>query len=122
MTTTNNIQLTGEKETLFIPLVGKAWDYRSKNSILNDSTASDIVEKTGIGATKHKRTGNKIFAVRAKQYDQWTQYFIAKKKWSHSSSWLWIRCQDHQNKTAFFHKMVRCGLSRSYQLTQKILY
>jgi O-methyltransferase involved in polyketide biosynthesis len=80
MGTTDKIQLTEEKETLFIPLYGKALDYRSKHSILNDSTASDIVEKIDANLTKHKRVGGKIVAVRAKQYDEWTKDFIAKNK------------------------------------------
>ena len=44
MTATENIRLTEEKETLFIPLYGKAIDYRSQKSILNDRMANDIVE------------------------------------------------------------------------------
>jgi len=80
MTATDKIQLTEEKETLFIPLYGKALDYRSKNSILNDSTANDIVEKIGIDFTKHKRAGSEVSAVRAKQYDEWTKDFITKNK------------------------------------------
>ena len=80
MTASDKIQLTEEKETLFIPLYGKALDYRSKKSILNDKTASDIVDKVGIDFTKHKRFGSNISAVRAKQYDEWTKDFIAKNK------------------------------------------
>lgn len=73
--------MTEEKETLFIPLYGKAMDYRSKNSILNDKTASDIVEKVDIDFTKYKRgIGERIFAIRAKQYDTWLKDFIAKNK------------------------------------------
>ena len=72
--------LTEEKETLFIPLYGKAMDYRSKNSILNDSAANDIVEKVALDFSKHKRTGGRISAVRAKQYDEWTKDFITQNK------------------------------------------
>jgi O-methyltransferase involved in polyketide biosynthesis len=82
--TTDKIKLTDEKETLFIPLSGKALDYRSKNSVLNDSKANEIVEKVGIDFTTHKSFGAKIgartLAVRAKQYDEWTKDFIAKNK------------------------------------------
>jgi len=82
--TTDKIQLKDEKETLFIPLAGKALDYRSKNSVLNDSKANDIVEKVGIDFTKNKSFGAKIgartLAVRAKQYDEWTKDFITKNK------------------------------------------
>ena len=60
MTATDKIQLTEEKETLFIPLYGKAMDYRSKKPILNDSMANEIVEKIGIDFTKHKRFGSNI--------------------------------------------------------------
>ena len=80
MTATENIILTEEKETLFIPLYGKAMDYRSKKPVLNDSMANDIVKKIGIDFTKHKRFGSSISAVRAKQYDEWTKDFIAKNK------------------------------------------
>jgi O-methyltransferase involved in polyketide biosynthesis len=84
MATTDNIQLTGEKETLFIPLAGKALDYRSKHSVLNDSKANEIVAKVGIDFTKHKSVGAKIgartLAIRAKQYDEWTKDFITKNK------------------------------------------
>ena len=82
--TTDKIQLKDEKETLFIPLAGKALDYRSKNSVLNDSKANDIVEKVGIDYTTHKgigaRIGARTLAVRAKQYDEWTKDFITKNK------------------------------------------
>jgi len=82
MTATDKIQLTDEKETLYIPLAGKALDYRSKNSILNDSKAHDIIEKVGIDFTTNKSFGAKIgartLAVRAKQYDEWTKNFITK--------------------------------------------
>jgi O-methyltransferase involved in polyketide biosynthesis len=78
--TTDKIKLTDEKETLFIPLYGKALDYRSKNSILNDRTANDIVGRVDIDYTKHKRLGGRIFSVRAKQYDEWTKDFITKNK------------------------------------------
>ncbi len=82
--TTDKIKLKDEKETLFIPLSGKALDYRSKNSILNDSKANDIVEKVGIDFTSNKgigaRIGARTLAVRAKQYDEWTKDFITKNK------------------------------------------
>jgi len=72
--------LTEEKETLFIPLYGKAMDCHSKKSILNDSTASNIVERVQFDISKHKRSGERITAVRAKQYDEWTKDFIEKNK------------------------------------------
>ena len=57
---TVRIKLTDEKETLFIPLSGKALDYRSKKSILNDNTANDIVEKIGIDFTTQKNLGQEF--------------------------------------------------------------
>jgi O-methyltransferase involved in polyketide biosynthesis len=80
MAAKNKIQLTEEKETLFIPLYGKALDYRSKRSVLNDRIANDIMEEVDADLAKHKRFGGRIAAVRAKQYDEWTKDFIAKNK------------------------------------------
>ena len=76
----NQVVLTEEKETLFIPLYGKAMDYRSKKSVLKDSTASDVVEKLDVDLSKHDRFGGRISAVRAKQYDEWAKDFIVKNK------------------------------------------
>lgn len=77
-------KLTDEKETLFIPLLGKALDYRSKNTILNDSKANDIIEKVRIDITAQNsfvaQIGGRTLAVRAKQYDVWTKDFISKNK------------------------------------------
>lgn len=77
-------KLTNEKETLFIPLFEKALDYRSKNSILNDSKANDIIEKVGFDITTQNGLGAKIggrtLAVRAKQYDEWTKDYISKNE------------------------------------------
>lgn len=73
-------KLTNEKETLFIPLLGKAMDYRSKNSLLKDSKANEIIESIGIDIgyknTFKARLSGQTLAIRAKQYDQWTQDFI----------------------------------------------
>lgn len=80
MTAPDKIQLTDEKETLFIPLYGKALDYRSKKSVLNDRTANDIVEKVDYDFSKHNHFGNRILAIRARQYDEWTKDFIEKYK------------------------------------------
>lgn len=80
MTSTDKIRLTAEKETLFITLCAKALDFRSKNPILNDSAANDLVEKTGINIGKYADLGNSINVVRAKQFDEWTKEFITKNK------------------------------------------
>ncbi|MFO8051071.1 MAG: hypothetical protein R6V01_05160 [Thermoplasmatota archaeon] len=39
----NNIVLTEEKETLLIPLLGKAQENRKQNPILTDKKAAEIV-------------------------------------------------------------------------------
>lgn len=84
METIDKIRLTDVNETLFIPLSGKALDYRSKNSILNDHKAHEIIEKVGIDLSKQKgviaKIGGKTLAIRAKQYDEWVKDFIAKNK------------------------------------------
>jgi len=73
-----NIQFTPEKETLFLTLYGKALDYRSRNSILNDRYANEIVEKVTIDFSKFSDANNRIVAVRAKQFDEWVIEFITK--------------------------------------------
>lgn len=78
METVDKFRLTDEMETLFIPLYGKALDYRSGRSLLHDRTASDIVEQIGIDLRKHRRFGSRGLAVRVKQYDAWTTGFLAK--------------------------------------------
>jgi len=72
--------LTEEKETLFIPLYGKAIDYRSKKSILNDSMANEVIERIDADLSKHNRIGGRVVAVRAKQYDEWAKDFFAQNK------------------------------------------
>jgi len=80
MASTDTIRLKEEKVTLFIPLYAKALDYRAKKSVLNDSTANEIVNKIGTDLAKHKRFGARALAVRPKQYDEWAKDFIAKNK------------------------------------------
>ena len=71
----NAINLSEEKETLFITLYAKALDYRSKNSILNDTRADEIVTKLNIDIAKYKGFGSDVIVVRAKQYDEWVKNF-----------------------------------------------
>lgn len=73
----DKIQLTEEKETLFLTLYGKALDYRSKNSILNDSYANEIVEKVAIDLSKFENSQHRIVAVRARQFDDWVNDFLS---------------------------------------------
>jgi O-methyltransferase involved in polyketide biosynthesis len=78
MMISDKIQLTEEKETLFITLFAKALDYRSRNSILNDVAADNLVRKARLDPAKHPDFGNRVLAVRAKQYDEWITDFITK--------------------------------------------
>jgi O-methyltransferase involved in polyketide biosynthesis len=73
----NEVQLTNEKETLFITLCAKALDYRSKHSILEDKTADDLVRKVKLDISKYKGFGNDVMVIRAKQFDEWIKQFIA---------------------------------------------
>lgn len=70
------LNLTNEQKTLFLTLCGKAMDYRSKNSILNDKWANEIVQKAGLDLKKYSDSKNRIVAVRAKQLDNWTNRFL----------------------------------------------
>jgi O-methyltransferase involved in polyketide biosynthesis len=76
MATIDDLHLTKEQKTLFLTLCGKALDYRSKNSVLNDHTANDIIEKSGFDLEQYSGSKNRIVAVRARQFDEWTTNFI----------------------------------------------
>lgn len=73
-------QLKEEKETLLITLCAKALDHRSKNSILNDRIADEIIRKLNIDIEKYKGFGSDIIVVRAKQFDEWIKNFLATNK------------------------------------------
>jgi O-methyltransferase involved in polyketide biosynthesis len=72
----NNIELTKEKETLFIPLYAKAIDYRSKHSILYDKTANDIINSMDHDFSKYKGLGGNAVLIRTRQMDIWINEFI----------------------------------------------
>jgi len=74
------INLSEEKETLFITLYAKALDYHSKHSILNDKAAGDLVKDLNIDIKKYKGFGSDVMVVRAKQFDEWIKNFIAINK------------------------------------------
>jgi len=70
--------LTEAKETLFIPLYRRAKDSISKNSILHDARALEIINAVDYDFSKLKKGGNALHTVfRAKQLDEWTNEFIA---------------------------------------------
>ena len=77
MPVTGKIQLTEEKETLFITLYAKALDYRAKRSILHDRKADEIFKTIDGDFTKYKGFGNIVTVVRARHFDEWIKEFIA---------------------------------------------
>lgn len=77
---TDSIQLTEEKEKLFITLYAKVLDFRSKKSILNDKTADDLLKTVDIELRKYEGFGNKLIVIRAKQFDIWIEDFIMENK------------------------------------------
>ena len=72
------IELTVEKETLFITLYAKALDYRSKHSLLHDKMADDIIKSMDADFSQYKSLMN-LTPVRARQYDDWVREFIVKE-------------------------------------------
>ena len=80
METTGKIDLTEEKETLFITLYAKALDYRSKHSILHDKTADEILSRIDLDLIKYKGFGSSVSVIRAKQFDEWIKEFIQQNK------------------------------------------
>ncbi|MCL2880955.1 MAG: class I SAM-dependent methyltransferase [Treponema sp.] len=76
-----NVDLTKEKETLFITLRCKAIDSRLKSSLLHDNRAYEILQSINYDFAKCKSFDNDIgLVVRAKQIDQWVNEFIAKNE------------------------------------------
>jgi O-methyltransferase involved in polyketide biosynthesis len=80
MKANNKINLTEEKETLFITLYAKALDYRSKHSVLNDKYADEILRNIEYNFSKLKEFSNNITVVRAKHFDEWIKQFINQNK------------------------------------------
>lgn len=71
------IHLTQVQETLLITLYAKAVDNRSKNPVLHDAKADEMVGRIDYDFTKLNSWGNdNLIVVRAKQYDDWIQEFI----------------------------------------------
>lgn len=71
------IHLTQVQETLLITLYAKAVDNRSRNPILHDAKADELVGRIDYDFTKLNSWGNdNLIVVRAKQYDEWIQEFL----------------------------------------------
>lgn len=73
------IKLTKEKETLLIPLYGKAMDYNKHNSILRDAKAAAIVKDIDydFASLKIQDKTNVMMTIRAKLMDDYTDQFLA---------------------------------------------
>jgi O-methyltransferase involved in polyketide biosynthesis len=78
MEAADKIKFTEEKETLFLTLYAKALDYRSKNSILHDTTADELLKRIDYDFSKFKDSSNNIIVIRARHFDDWVKEFIDK--------------------------------------------
>ena len=69
------VTLTNAKETLLIPLFGKAMDYRKKQSILYDGKAAEIISQINFDfdTLKIQNKTNTMMCIRAKLIDDLTQ-------------------------------------------------
>jgi len=76
---TEKVHLTKEKETYLATLYGKALDSRSKNPILGDKFADEVVRHIDFDFEKLKvpKGAEITLPMRAKHLDQWTREFIA---------------------------------------------
>ncbi|HJV44561.1 MAG TPA: class I SAM-dependent methyltransferase [Bacillota bacterium] len=72
----HKVNLEEEKETLLITLLAKALDSRSKNTILNDRKAEEILKMIDYDFEKLNNFGNDVIVIRAKQFDTWLKDFI----------------------------------------------
>jgi O-methyltransferase involved in polyketide biosynthesis len=75
---TYGITLKKEMETLLITLYAKAMDNCSKNPILNDVKAEELLDQIDYDFEKLKGFGNEIMVIRAKQMDMWLNKFLEK--------------------------------------------
>jgi O-methyltransferase involved in polyketide biosynthesis len=73
------VHLTKEKETLLATLYCRALDSRSKNPLLHDEKAEEVVRRIDYDFRKLKISRDDVVsaAIRAKQLDQWTRDFLA---------------------------------------------
>lgn len=72
----HKVNLEKEKETLLITLQAKALDSRSKNTILNDKKAEEILKMIDYDFEKLNNFGNDVIVIRAKQFDAWLEDFL----------------------------------------------
>lgn len=79
MNSMKKITLDKEKETLLIPLYGKALESRKSSPVLHDPTAVEIIEKINYDFASLKIPGktNFMMCLRAKLFDNFTLDFLA---------------------------------------------
>ena len=73
----HRVHLTEEKETLLITLYAKALDSRSRNPILGDEKAYEIVRMIDYDFERLNNFGNgNVIVARARTVDEWTREFL----------------------------------------------
>ena len=74
------LAFTPMQENLFLPLCGRALDYRSPHSILADTMADESVRKLGYDCAKFHLSASPIIniALRAKKLDEVALKFVAR--------------------------------------------
>jgi O-methyltransferase involved in polyketide biosynthesis len=77
-----NIELTSVEKTLFIPLLGKANDYKKKSSILADKKADEIISNINydFSSMKENNIGDSLASLRAKIIDNLVKKLIKPDK------------------------------------------
>lgn len=72
------VELTGDKQTLLVTLYGKALDSRAAHPILGDTYARDVVDHLDYDFAKLQvpRGADVSVPVRAKHLDDWTRQFL----------------------------------------------
>ncbi|MEL7569163.1 MAG: hypothetical protein AAGU14_01240 [Eubacteriaceae bacterium] len=77
----DKIMLTEEKETLLIPLYGKAMENKKNNPILIDKKAAEIVNGIdyNFNSLKIAEKTNIMMCIRAKIIDDYLKDFLAKE-------------------------------------------
>ena len=77
-----NIELTSVEKTLFVPLLGKANDYRKKSSILNDKKANEIISTINydFSSMKENSVADTMSSLRAKIIDNLVKNIIIPSK------------------------------------------
>ncbi len=102
------ITLTQEKETLLIPLYGKAMDYQAKNSLLGDKKAAEIVSRIDYDFSRLniQNKTNLMMCMRAGMLDDITKEYLGTQKNSlvlHLGCGLDSRCIRAGQKAAAWY-------------------